>query len=232
MVTQPVEDSGATAPTENSGGATSAAAAEPAYDLDAPVGDQADYPTTAAWTGRQDQVRWGAVWAGVTTTLAAFVFLVLAFFAFGWLTLGGTGGAPAGAPTSMYLMTGLVGLLAFLAGGAMAGATSTRPRGNSGLLHGALVWTLGITLLLVLTQQGGVTLFGAFSDALARITVIQNAVNQGQGNIPAQALTEARQTIGYAVAALAAFLIASVVGGMLGSKLWPRRAGEGAGTRS
>ncbi len=187
--------------------------------------------TTSAGTGtgtgagldQKDQVRWGPIWAGVTTALATFIFLELAFFSFGWLTLDVGDQAAGGNATSLYVMTGLAGLIAFLLGGMVAGAT-TRWRGvSTGIVQGALVWTLGVTSILVLTLLvGGGAPFGALSDAIARITVIQNALSQGTVPVGGQALEQAREATMWAVVALAVFFATSVVGGMLGAKLWPR----------
>lgn len=179
-------------------------------------------PTAGSALDRKDQVRWGPIWAGVTTALSTFIFLELAFFSLGWLTLGAERGPGQGGPTVLYVMTGLAGLLAFLLGGMVAGATAMWRGIGAGVVQGALVWTLGVSSILVLTLLGGGALFGALSDALGRITVIQNAVGQGGVAVGGQALLEAREATGWAVAALAAFFLASVLGGMLGAKIWPR----------
>lgn len=206
---------------------TAVYAGEQAGGTSSPAGTSAG---TGAVLARTDQVRWGPIWAGVTTALATFIFLELAFFSFGWLTLniGDQTGASTADPTSLYVMTGLAGLIAFLLGGMVAGATAMWRGMSTGIVQGALVWTLGVTSILVLTLLvGGGAPFGALSDAIARITVIQNALSQGTVAVNAQALGQAREATMWAVVALAVFFAASVIGGMLGAKMWPRNREDG-----
>jgi len=164
------------------------------------------------------------VWAGTLTALATFLLLELAFFALGWLTLAEN---EAGPSSSVAWMTGLAGMLAFLLGGLTAGATAMHKGLDSGLLHGILVWALSVTGIVLLTLLGGGGLFGAFSDVLGQITVIQNTVGQGNATLPPDAVSNARDVAGWAVLALGLFITSSALGGLLGAKMWPRN-GRGA----
>ncbi len=197
----------------------------------APVRDEAvaspvveEHPSLEVKTGsRRDRVGWGAVWAGTLTTIATFLLLELAFFSLGWLTL--NAGDGPGPSTSVTWMTGLAGLLAFLLGGITA-AASSRLRGVSdGLLHGVLVWALSVTGILLLTLLGGGALFGAFSNVLGQLSVIQNAI--GSGNVQlAGAEAQARNVAQSAVLALGAFITAAAIGGAIGAKMWPGKENE------
>jgi hypothetical protein len=170
---------------------------------------------------RRDRVGWGAVWAGTLTTLATFLLLELAFFALGWLTPGADN-AP-GPSDSQAWMTLLAGLLAFAFGGLTA-AASSRLRGMSdGILHGIMVWALTVTSILLLTLLGGGALFGAFSNVLGQLNVLQNAL--GSGNVQPQqlagAVDAARGAAQAAVLALGVSVAAAAVGGAAGAKMWP-----------
>lgn len=174
-------------------------------------------PVDVTTNARQDQVRWGPVWAGVVTALATFLLLEVVFFALGWLTLGED--LPGGS-NSVAWMTSVAGAVAFLAGGLVAGMTAMWSDVKSGLLHGILVWALGMVSIVLVTLLGGGALFGAFSGVLGQINALQNALGQGNANIPASAISTARDMAGWAVLALVVFIAASGLGGMLGAKMW------------
>ncbi len=96
-----------------------------------------------ARTGRVQNVSWGAIFAGVVTFLAVVFVFSLLTAAFG-LDGSGTGAA----------VVSIIGiLLAFFAGGGVAGAMAVR----GGLVHGFLTWATGIlatVLLVVLLTLG------------------------------------------------------------------------------
>jgi hypothetical protein len=195
------------------------------------VQESAPQPVRAV-QDRQDQVRWGPVWAGVVSLLAVFVLLELAFFALGWLTLDPGVDDPnrAGLASSVYVMTGLAGAVAFLVGGLVAGATAMWRGVSSGLVQGVVVWAFAVTGILVLTLLGGGQLFGAFSGALRELTVVQEAIGRGNVQVSDQTVQNARDVAGWAVLALGVFAASSVLGGAAGSRLWPRRR-DTAGSR-
>ncbi len=166
---------------------------------------------------RRDQVRWGPVWAGLIVALPTFLLLELAFFALGWLTPGANN-AGAGAP----VITGLIGLFAFFLGGLTAGATTMWRGVRSGLLHGILVWALGVVAFLFLTLFGGGSLFGSLADVLTQTTALQRT-NVPDVNV-AQAVQAARDAAGWAVLGLGLSWAAATLGGVLGAKMWPRKS--------
>jgi hypothetical protein len=93
--------------------------------------------------GRVQNVSWGSIFAGVVTFLAVVFVFSLLTAAFG-LDGSGTGAA----------VVSIIGiLLAFFAGGGVAGAMAVR----GGLVHGFLTWATGIlatVLLVVLLTLG------------------------------------------------------------------------------
>ena len=177
------------------------------------VGDLAD----TGWfgNGRQDRVRWGAVWAGLVTALATFLLLTTAAVAIGALAVD-AGAAPEDGGMVGGIVSAVIALLAFLAGGFVAGRTSGVVGRGYGALNGFLVWALGVVLILVLAAFGLGSLFGASGDLFAQYqqmgapqppNVDQNAIIEGIRN-----------------GSIGAFLgmllpaIAATVGGLLGSR--------------
>lgn len=172
---------------------------------------------------RQDGVRWGPIWAGLLTALTTFLLLELMFYALGWLTL------DPGSPDqgdSRGLVTGILALVAFFIGGLIAGATAIWKGLFSGLLHGFMVWALGVVAFIALTFFGGSALLGSFGDLTNQL---------GVGPQQVQSATEVSETEASEIAdtakdaAAPAFwglflpLAASMLGGLIGSKIWPRR---------
>lgn len=180
---------------------------------------------------RGDQVRWGPVWAGVLMVLPIFLLGELIFLAIGVLDLGDSvSGTTAG------IVTGLIALIAFFVGGLVAGATNMWRGVDTGLLHGILVWALGITVILFLVLQGAGSLLGTFGNAVSQLVdpaTIAGAANDAAANAdaPSQAevVSAGQSAASYAVLGLGLTIIASALGGVVGSKFWPRKKGDDAG---
>lgn len=170
---------------------------------------------------RADQVRWGPIWAGLMVALATFLLLELAFYAFGWLTPGSSASEATGG-----LITGLIGLVSFFLGGLIAGATAMWRGLPSGLLHGVLVWALGVIGLLFLSLFGGGSLLGTFGNVAAQVV----SLGQVTSNVPEvqaqEAISAVRDAALWAVLGLALSLAAAAVGGVVGAKMWPRDQGD------
>ena len=173
-------------------------------------------------TQRADQVRWGPVWAGLALVLPVFLLGELIFLALGVLDLGDSvGGATAG------VVTGLIALVAFFVGGLVAGATAMWKGVDTGLLHGILVWALGITAVLLLTLLGAGSLLGAAGNAASQLldpAAISGAASGAAAEAPSQQeVVEAGQSAAsYGVLGLGLTIIASALGGVVGAKMWPR----------
>ena len=172
---------------------------------------------------RKDGVRWGPIWAGLLTALTTFILLELLFFALGWLTLD-FGQQESG--NSRALVTGILALVAFFLGGLVAGATALWKGLLSGLLHGFLVWALGVVAFIALTFFGGSALLGSFGSLTSQLGVgpqqVQSATTVTSAEAD-QALSQAKDSAGPAFWGLFLPLAASMLGGLLGSKIWPRQ---------
>jgi hypothetical protein len=88
----------------------------------------------------RDRVRWGPIWAGLITTLTTFLLVELLMYSLGLLVVDIN---PGQANSTGPWVTAIVGLVAFFAGGWVAGATSALRGSSVGLLNGFLVWGLG-----------------------------------------------------------------------------------------
>lgn len=167
----------------------------------------------------QDPVRWGAVWAGALVALATFLLLELLFFTFGWLTLGQS--SPG---TTVGWISGLIALFAFFVGGLIAGGTSIWRGAREGMVHGVLVWALGLVGILFLTLFGGGALFGSLANVVTQVASLQPT------DVPnvevTQAVDAARGAAGWAVLGLVLSLVAAALGGIAGVKM-----GGGKGRR-
>lgn len=166
---------------------------------------------------RRDQVRWGPVWAGLVVALSTFLLLELLALALRWIEPGSTA-------TRSGVVSGILGLIAFFLGGLVAGATAMWRDFGSGLLHGVLVWALGVVSILLIATLGGGALFGSVADTLARVGTLTRT---NLSNVDASAaLSTARSAAGWGVLGLALSLAAAALGGLMGAKAWPRKRGE------
>ena len=162
------------------------------------------------------------MWAGLALVLPVFLLGELIFLALGVLDLGDSvGGATAG------VVTGLIALVAFFVGGLVAGATAMWKGVDTGLLHGILVWALGITAVLLLTLLGAGSLLGAAGNAASQLldpAAISGAASGAAAEAPSQQeVVEAGQSAAsYGVLGLGLTIIASALGGVVGAKMWPR----------
>ncbi|HEY4421569.1 MAG TPA: hypothetical protein VGN22_18735 [Pseudonocardia sp.] len=163
----------------------------------------------------RDRVRWGPVWAGVIVALAVFVVLQLFFFAVGVL------GPGYGGNTTGGIVSGVLALVSFFIGGLLAGASTVWRGAGDGLLHGVLVWALSMLGILVLALIGG-------SSVLGPLATLLGAQQRGIVIDPVLVLRSARQAAGWAALGLGLSVAAAAIGGLVGSKLWPRKSAEGA----
>jgi hypothetical protein len=172
---------------------------------------------------RHDGVRWGPIWAGLLTALTTFLLLELLFYALGWLTLDPGEKDPG---SSADLVTGILLLVAFFLGGLVAAATALWKGLTSGLLHGFLVWALGVAVLFLLALFGGGALLGSFGTLTNELGIGSGEVQQATnvtGNEAEQVRSNAKDAAWPAFLGLLLPLAASMLGGLVGSKVWPRR---------
>lgn len=113
------------------------------------------------------QASWGAIFAGAATALVAQVVLNLVGVGVGLASVG-TNGADNPAASTVSMGAGLwfvgSGIVASLAGGAIAGRLSGKPRPGSAGLHGLVSWAVTtLVVLYLLTSAVGGLVGGAFS---------------------------------------------------------------------
>ncbi|GIV95997.1 MAG: hypothetical protein KatS3mg057_0654 [Herpetosiphonaceae bacterium] len=168
----------------------------------------------------RDRARWGAVWAGIITTLTTFMLLELLMYALGLLTIdfafGGAQGGQAG-QTSGPWVTAIVGIIAFFLGGWVAGATSAIRGTTVGLLNGFLVWGLATVLMFAFSAFGLGSIFGAIGQFLALGNINFTVPNVD----PAQVAPMVRNAALWAFLSLLVAALASTIGGWVGTKSAP-----------
>jgi len=167
---------------------------------------------------RRDSIRWGPIWAGLITALTTFLLLQLLAIGLGLVDIGpGSDGGGGWVP-------GLIGLIAFFTGGAVAGMTSAIRGPGSGLLNGFMVWALGTVLILLLSALGLGQLFGALGNVAGQVGpgALGSAAQSAQGAAPNVSPQEAEQAL--QTGAIGAFFglllsaLASMLGGLLGGR--------------
>jgi hypothetical protein len=165
---------------------------------------------TEAVGPRLDRIRWSSIWAGLAVALALYLFLQLALVATGIVDL-------AEGTTSDAWWSAGAALLAFLIGGIVAGASAVWRDADDGLLHGIVMWAVGLLLLIALAAFGGGIALGTFDTS----NVFDQFTN---ADIDAAARSgDAEQAASWAIIALTSALAASALGATIGSKMWPRR---------
>jgi hypothetical protein len=169
-----------------------------------------------------DRVRWGPLWAGLVVTLAVFILLQLTFFATDVISIDIN---PTDSSNAVPFWTAIAAIAAFLLGGVVASATSPWKQAADGILQGVVLWALAVVALVLLSVFGAgivTSSLGGLSDQLDFIQESLSNLN-GQNIDQGQAVSDARDTAASAVLLLGITIAASVVGAVIGSKLWPRR---------
>lgn len=167
----------------------------------------------------RDRIRWGPIWAGLITTLTSFLVLEMLMYGLGLLTVDVNPGANS---TSGPWITAIVGLIAFLAGGWIAGATAAVRGSGAGMANGFMVWGLATMLILVFSMLGLSSLFGAVGSALADFVNLSNLnVPQNVNIDTAQIAAQVRSGALWATLSLVITALAAAVGGWLGVKSGP-----------
>ncbi|MFL5680674.1 MAG: hypothetical protein ACJ77B_08740 [Chloroflexota bacterium] len=167
----------------------------------------------------RDSVRWGPIVAGFVTALS--VFLLLSLLALG-LGVAATDAANAGNQTSTIgtagtIIAAVIGILAFVIGGFVAGRSAAVGGRGAGALNGFLVWALGVTVILLLGAAGLGSLLGAAGNIFGQIQ--SSNVNPGQVQVdPNQAAVAVRNSALVATVSLAIPAIAAAIGGAIGAR--------------
>jgi hypothetical protein len=176
-----------------------------------------------------DRVRWAAVWAGLVTALTATVMFGLLGVAVG-LTSITARQAQAAAPTQDAAMisgawAAAAGVLAFLAGGFVAGRLAGVLDRSSGAWNGALVFVAAVPISLLLATGGFTALAGTLGNFASALNIdlsqvlgtAQAAATQAQDAASqAQTAEHARNAAWLTLAGLLLGLAASTAGGAAG----------------
>ncbi|HZQ37804.1 MAG TPA: hypothetical protein VFD32_17885, partial [Dehalococcoidia bacterium] len=112
-----------------------------------------------------DRIRWGPIIAGLATTITTLVVLTLLGLAFGLSVY--NSGSDVG--TGAKIWSAVSAVLAFLAGGYVAGETAAINSDGNALLNGFLVGASALVLILWLAIAGIGNLMGAIGGNLGDI---------------------------------------------------------------
>lgn len=171
--------------------------------IEVPVGSRL---TSTAWP-----VHWTAVWVGALGALTATLvggLLGVAFRAYDVAAAGRIGPETLGVPELVASVC--VAFFAYVIGGWVAARIAGVRRAEPAMLHGAIVWLIGVPLLFLMVALGARTYFGAWYGGLAGTPVW---VTPGT---PVAAKV-AREAAGGAATALLLGLVGAVIGGWMGS---------------
>jgi len=157
----------------------------------------------------KDLVRWGPVWAGLVIAVGSYLVLQLALVASGLVDLPTNG-------TEDGLWSAAAALVAFLLGGLTAAATAAWRGVGDGILHGLVMWAVALVVLLALAGVGSGIALGSL-DTSQIFKDLTSTVNTTRTQ------SDAQDAAGWALLGLGAALLASVIGGAIGAKLWPHR---------
>ena len=172
--------------------------------------DRAVVVRTEAVEPRLDRIRWSSIWAGLAVALALYLFLQLALVATGIVDLS------EGTSSDAWWSAGAA-VVAFLIGGIVAGATAVWRDADDGLLHGIVMWAVGLVALIALAAIGGGIALGSFDTSNVFDQFTDSDVDA------AAASGDAEEAAGWAIIGLTSALVASGLGATIGSKMWPRR---------
>lgn len=177
----------------------------------------------------QDRVRWGPVWAGLFTALTTLLLLGLLGVAVGLTATNAGLAAARGAPPPETGMGALLwgvasAVIAFFLGGFVAGRSAANFSRGWGAFNGAMVFLLGLPLVLWLATQGLSSVLGTlgqFSAAAAAPNPVDQAAQATSSLSPseiAQAAVAVRNGAWGALLVALLALVASILGGIWGTR--------------
>jgi len=157
-----------------------------------------------------DPLHWGPIWAGTLITFTTNVVLQLLFYSLGWLDLG------SGSSMTATVVSGVLGLVAFLLGGLAVGASARWARAGDSVLHGLIGWALTVTLLFSFGLAGAGAWLGTFTSVVG-----------GFGTVTGSAVTAVpRPEAGWAVIGLVLAAIVTVFGATVSARWRKPVAGD------
>jgi hypothetical protein len=113
-------------------------------------------------------VAWSSVWVGTLSALAVGLIIGLIGYAVGAHEVAGPRPTDAGKLRMIAVTFNVAGaFFAFVVGGWVAVRIAGMQRAEPAMLHGAIVWLLGVALLVGLAGMGASTYFGSWYGGLA-----------------------------------------------------------------
>ena len=185
----------------------------------------------------RDRVHWGSVLAGLVVAVSTQTLLSLLGIASGLtqINTGSTNWLDASAANfSQFMMiwSAVTALIAFFLGGYVASHTAAVFSRSWGALNGAMVFLIAIPLTLWMATSGLGALFGSLGNFAAMLNIEPAQIQQTLDNVtsPGQALANvspqdreqaaavARNAAAGVLGAMLLGLIASALGGLLGTR--------------
>ena len=164
--------------------------------------------TSAAWP-----VYWSAVFVGALSAIAIMTVIGLLSVAFGAYDVGAGGRFGPEALGVGDLVAAVCGaFFSFVAGGWIASRIAGLRTSEPAMLHGGVVWLVGLPLILLLVALGAGGLFGAWYAGLGGTPAWATPPPPGP-----RAAQLAREAAGGAATALLIGLVGAVIGGWFGS---------------
>jgi len=140
----------------------------------------------------RDRLRWGPIIGGVATAMTSMLMLSLLGLAIGLTTVNAgdaaaTGSLPNNSGTTAAIWGAVSAVISFFLGGFVAGRSASVFSRGWGSLNGAMVFLIGVPIMLWLAGQGLGTLMGTFSGYAG------DAVNNAQNTSPVDVARTAEQ---------------------------------------
>jgi len=161
-------------------------------------------------------VYWSGIWVGVLAALATALLIGLIAIAVGAHQMSPTpriaNWRDVGLGSLIFVVLGA--FFAGVVGGWVATRIAGIHRAESAALHGAIVWLVGVPILLALAAFGAGTYFGSWYSSLAGVPAWATPSNV---SVDPAAATAARNGALGALTSLLIGLMGSVVGGWMGS---------------
>ncbi len=196
--------------------------------------DGRDVKIPEALNFTRDRVRWGPIIAGLATALTTLLMLSLLGLAIG-LTMvnagdaAAQGDAPNGLGRNSAIWGALSALIAFFLGGWVAGHSAAVFDRGWGALNGALVFLVGVPIILWLASMGLGSVLGSLGGLAGSLNpdagTVQNVADQArqatqntQASEIARAAANARNTAWGTLLGLVLALGAAAAGGMAGTR--------------
>jgi hypothetical protein len=172
----------------------------------------------------RDRLRWGPIIGGLATAMTSMLILSLLGLAIGLTTVNAgdaaaTGSAPDNTGTMAAIWGAISAIISFFLGGFVAGRTASVFSRGWGSMNGAMVFLIGVPIMLWLASQGMGALMGAFSGYAGDIA--NNAQGAAQNTSPIEVARAAEQARNGAWGSLLAALLglgAAAFGGSAGTR--------------